>query len=457
MNVGSPPVVGDVFGPDQLGVTGSGAFSVTALDTNPVLQPLTYAWSAVDPNTNAPAGSFTGSGASVTWQAPPTTGTYAVSVTVSTVGGLSTTMTKPVTVVLASFQGDLQIAELRAPTRLVVSRDGLDGLFVVDGKQPIDGGLVTLLTPKLEVRGLISVPDESVTGITEGNGFLWVTTGSMYVGHLRKLDPATGRYIGDVPIDPPLVGARPLAWDPTRSVLWILQAFGDLVVVRPNGQLVTKIPMPGKPVDVAIDAAGNRAWVVMGTPAPEFGGDPGLKYSVFGWDLDGNYLGPIQASNSIAFGGGIAVGPDPDGSTSLARVYASDSWNAIVSVYSGSGASLGTIGTYGTGPGQLSGSTGVAILKNGDLAVASTSSGRIERFGSGTLLPTSCQTSDGKLDTDCDGMSDAWEDRAGLNKYSALDALAYFRTTGYLNYDLYAMAAAGNDPLAGPRIVQSGH
>ncbi|HEX9242204.1 MAG TPA: hypothetical protein VF875_07135 [Anaeromyxobacter sp.] len=452
------PVVSDISGPDQLAASATASYSVTAFDQNVVPQPLTYEWSAT-------GGMITGSGDSAVWTAPTTGGSYEIDVTV-TASGVSMVSSKLVNVVLASFQADLTVPEVRAPRRLAVPRDGFDGVCVLDGQQPYNSGIVTLLTPKLELRGFVALPEPAL-GITEGGGFLWVTTGTMpFNGHLWKADSATGHVIGQVPLATDLAGGRTAAYDPTRNVIWLLEAstqpYAQVRVVRPNGELVATIPLPGEPVDLAIDPGGNRAWVLLSGMAPERPEDnpnanPGLKYTVFGWDLDGNYAGPLPGSGLVTSGGGIAVGPDPDPTTSLARVYASDSFQGTVQVFTGQGVNVGSIGTYGTNPGQLKVPAGVAILKNGDVLVASLATGRIERFGSGTLLPASCQTSDGKIDTDCDGMSDAWEDKAGLNKYSALDALAYFRTTGYLNYDLYAMAAAGNDPLAGPRIVQSGH
>jgi hypothetical protein len=71
-------------------------------------------------------------------------------------------------------------------------------------------------------------------------------------------------------------------------------------------------------------------------------------------------------------------------------------------------------------------------MANGDLAVANTSLGKVDRFGAGVAPPT-CPA-----DADCDGLLDGWEIANGLNPGWAGDALVDLDGDGLNNAEEYA-------------------
>jgi hypothetical protein len=80
-------------------------------------------------------------------------------------------------------------------------------------------------------------------------------------------------------------------------------------------------------------------------------------------------------------------------------------------------------------------------MSNGDLLVANFELGRLDRFGVGMPLPT-CLVK-GELDSDCDGMPDAWELAQGLNPFDPSDAMVDADGDGLTNAEEYAY---GTDP-----------
>jgi len=83
-----PPVISSLtVSPQDVGPGGTATVTCSASD--PDGDPLTYQWTA-------PGGTFTGSGASVTWTAPPATGTYVVTCTVDDGQGGTATQSVPV-------------------------------------------------------------------------------------------------------------------------------------------------------------------------------------------------------------------------------------------------------------------------------------------------------------------------------------------------------------------------
>jgi hypothetical protein len=433
-----PPLVGGISGQIEVLVGASASFSVEASDPNVPPQPLTYAWSASggtvaqDPQNPAAA----------SWQAPPVPGPYTVTVTVSN-GVASQSSTKTVTALLAKFQASIPVA-LDAPRRLCTAQDGLGGLFVVDGRQAAIGD-VAYLSVRGEVRGFATLPEPAVA-VSQGAGMLWVTTPN---GNVFRLDAGSGRVLGKLALADAgqgLLAPFGIAYEPARNVLWITELDADRVrILRPDGTLVTMISQAGSvplgsPIDVAVDSGGSKVWVLDKEPNAA-----GLFLHAY--DLDGNYLGSYVGTATLSRGGGLGVGPD-------GRVYVTDAFQGVVEVLDRSGSVVGTVGEFGEQLGQLIAPYDVAVLVNGDIVVASPTNGRVERYGTGTPLPTTC-TVNGKLDSDCDGLSDEWELAHGLNPYDPSDALAAFGNTGLNNYEVAAYQAQyGTDPWA-PAVAAS--
>lgn len=426
------PTVSPVSGAGEVITSGTARFSVAATDPNSPPLPLTYVWSAsggtITPDPNDPT--------AATWQAPAAVGAYTVTATVSN-GLLSKQSTAKVAVALAPYQARLAVP-VRAPRRIAASQDGLGGVYVIDGRQGTVGR-VELLTVKGELRGTVTLPEPALA-VAQGGGALWVTT---IPGNVFRVDSSTGRPSGPLPLDRgPLLKPLGLAWDSSHSTLWVVEsAAGRVRVIRPDGSTVAVIPSAGAvalgtPVDVGVDPVRGRAWVLDAD-------SNAAGYHLHAYGLDGAYAASFLTDGELGRGGGLAVGPD-------GRVYVSDAYQGVVNVRDPSGAGLGTIGVFGDAAGQLVAPAGVAVLSNGDVAVTSPTNATVERFGNGTALPRAC-TAGSQLDSDCDGLPDAWELARGLNPYFAGDALLAYGRAGMSNYDLYAYHTQyGTDPWAPP-------
>lgn len=410
-----PPAADPVQGPDSVMSGLTYAYSVTAEDRNDPPRPLTYAWSAsggtVSPTSNP---------AAVNW-AVPEPGGHTLTVSISN-GIFRTVVTKSVSVQVAEYQ-DLVSTSFLSPSRLALTGDG--GVVVVD-RQPDAYGELAFLTARGEFRGRVAVP-EPVAGVAEGAGVLWVTTRR---GGLFKLDPVTGRNLGEVPISTGRMNyPGSVAYDPTSMNLWIGDSGSKAIrILKPDGTAVALIRRAGTEYlsgisDVAVDPAANRAWVLLANPS----GEPGTFVKAF--DLSGQYVGSYVPFGielgQLARGGGLAVAPN-------GRVYASDANDGKVQVFSPALAPLATLGHFGSGEGELQNPGDMVVMANGDLAVLNTGNGRIDRFGTGVPLPT-C---DG--DADCDGLPDAWEVAAGLNPGWAGDGLLDSDGDGLNNADEHA-------------------
>jgi hypothetical protein len=429
------PIVTAMTGPNQAIVGTTSTFEVTATDPNdPSLLPLTYTWSATGGTVTQDAANP----AAASWQAPASQGTFDITVMVSNTGGASAPSTKTVSAVLATYQAGLTVP-VRVPRRIAAGDNG--ALFVVDGRQGSQGQVV-LLTARGDARGFAAV-SEPALAVAHGAGVLWVTTSK---GNLFKVDPTTGSLLGQVALaDGPFASPMGIAYDAARMTLWVADMrAGRVRVIHPDGTTVATIDTAGGallrgPIDVAIDSAGGRAWVLMFAPRLESEladtGEPiAAARSLHAFDLDANYVGSFaprgSAIGQLGRAAGLTVASD-------GRLFASDAFQGTVQVFDRTGASVGTIGAFGKGEGELFNPGGLALMSNGDLAVANMSLGRVDRFGTGAALPQCAG------DSDCDGLSDAWENANGLNPSWAGDSLLDTDGDGLNNAE---ELAHGTDP-----------
>lgn len=410
-----PPVVSGISGPIEVVTGQTGSYQVSATDPNSPALPLTYTWAAsagqITPDSANPA--------AATWQAPSAVGTATLSVTVSN-GTSQVQVTKPVSSSLATFQAGLPVA-MGAPLRL--SSDGSGAMIAVDGQQGTTGRIV-LVTARGETLGLAELPEPALA-VTQGAGLVWVTTAN---GNIYKVDPKSGQVTGKLALERPFKRPIGIAYDASRMVLWVADLDANQIrLIHPDGTTVAVIDSVGggpikAPVDVAVDAAAGRAWVLVQWAESESSLPPGslvaLSRHLHAFDLAGSYVGSFaphgNGAGQVSRGGGLGI-------DRTSRVFVSDIFQGTVQTYDKTGAFVGTIGAFGQDVGQLTNPAGIAIMGNGDVAVANASLGRIDRFGTGAPLPT-CQVN-GLADSDCDGMPDEWELANGLNPNWAGDAL----------------------------------
>src|SRR5512138_1048847 len=407
-----PPVVSPLTGPGEVAIGETATYAVTATDPNEPAQALSYEWTAT-------GGTIVGSGPTATWTAPEAAGSYTVAVTVRNEAGLSSTASGAVNVILGGYQGALA-ATMSAPRRLCT--DGAANVYAVDARS----GALLLLTAKGEVKGSAKLT-ESATAVGSGPGVLYVTTGT---GRLLRVDPATSRSKGEVTLSGgPLYGAAAVAYEPTRMRIWVAERSSNRVrVVAPDGTTAFVVAYAAgvaltQPIDVAVDGAGSRVWVVL-----ENGSTDGKVAHAF--DYDGVYQ-----TSAVVSGTGAGQVTRAGGATVdvAGQLYVSDTFQGVVQSYTASGAPRGTYGSYGTGVGELRTPLGLGILGNGNLLVANLGSGRIERYGTVSELPTCAG------DTDCDGLPDAWEQAYGLSAVFAGDAFLDKDGDGLLNAEELAL------------------
>jgi outer membrane protein assembly factor BamB len=386
------------------------ALAVTA--TDPLGGALTYAWSAS-------GGSFDTTGAAaVNWTAPSTEGAFEVTVVVGNTGG-TTARAERFEVVLSVFQGGLS-TQLRAPRRLAAAGGG--DIAVADGE-----GRLYLLTRRGELRGAPTL-DAPVSAVAASTGTVYAATRN---GLVLTIDAATGRVLRRLRLGT-ASGPGAMAWDETNGLLWVVeQGMPGARALRSNGTVAREIRQTpaGQPLqavtDVAVDGAGN-VWLAQAS------NETGPMVHAFN-AASGAWLRSIVTIGTgpgqvLRVGG---IGFDPAG-----RLFVTDVFSGNVKVLSPDGAALGSFGSFGSAPGQLRQPVGVAAMVNGDMLVANLESGRLERFGVGQPLPTCLVGS--QLDSDCDGMPDAWELANGFDPFDPSDAMRDADGDGLINGEEFA-------------------
>ena len=383
---------------------------VSALYADPLGGTLTYDWTAT-------GGTFADhSSPSTTWTAPATQGDHTITLTVRNASGSAVRISN-VNVALSIYQSSLS-APMFYPRRVAASDAG--DLFVAD-----DLGALHLLTKRGDRRS--SFDSLGATSVAVAPDGLYVATRERGI---LKVDPTTGRVLRTIPFHSSSTLSG-LAWDANRQLLWAaLAEAGAVLAFRADGSTAATITMAeGRLLrnmsDVAINGATNTLWIA------EKDGMDGNRLHAYD-PATGTYLRSMVTYGSSpgqisADTGGIAVGSD-------GRVYVSDVFAGTVHVLSSTGAVIGTIGTKGDVDSYLLQPRGLALMSNGDLAVANSWFNRIDRFGTGAALPTCAG------DADCDGIPDAFD----LDPNDPSDALLDPDGDGLNNAEEYAL---GTDPM----------
>ncbi|MDP1832601.1 MAG: NHL repeat-containing protein [Geothrix sp.] len=160
------------------------------------------------------------------------------------------------------------------------------------------------------------------------------------------------------------------------GLVYVVDSRANLVkVYGPNGLLVRQFGGYGAlagqfdfPTGLTVTPAGE---IVVSDQGNE-------RIQVF--DLDGTFLRAFGKKNMIGtnstFGRVQGLQSDAQG-----RLYLADSFRGVVTVMTSAGIPLGTIGTFGSGPGQLTGPASLVVDRNNRLFVATPGNTRVEVFG----------------------------------------------------------------------------
>lgn len=170
-----------------------------------------------------------------------------------------------------------------------------------------------------------------------------------------------------------------LAVDPATGNLFVADTRAHRVkVYDPGGRPLFGFGEPGSaegqfqfPAGIFVDAAAGEVLVA-----------DQLNYRIQIFGLDGSFRACIGATTSgfLSRTSQIEV-PQGLWVDHAGRIYVADALVGAVKVIDRGGATLGTIGSFGDGPGQMRNPTDLAIDAWGRLFVASAGGGRIEMFG----------------------------------------------------------------------------
>lgn len=255
---------------------------------------------------------------------------------------------------------------LHAPARIAI--DAADRLYVTDSAAGrvlvrdqygrlvrISPGLERPLGIAVDAAGFIYVGEEA-----RGN----VTVFDQSWALVRRLGRGDGEFI--LP--------NHIAIDSSGSVYVADSGANVVKKYSPSGQLLLVIGAPGTwdgefrfPTGLSIAANGELI----------VADQDNVRLQMFG--PDGMFLRKIRlTSGMLGTGGGRIQGVTLD---AHGRLYVADAFQDVVRVLASDGTRLSTIGTFGSGPGQLLNPSSVAIDRHNRLFVASIGNARVDVYG----------------------------------------------------------------------------
>lgn len=255
---------------------------------------------------------------------------------------------------------------LQSPSR--VATDTAGNLYVVDAES-YNIVVFDAFGRIADVRGYCT----GALGIAvDGAGLIYLADGS--AGCVSVLDPSWNLLYqlgaGTNEFQMP----NYIALDPVSNTVYVTDSIANAVKVYSGGTLITQFGAPGKGNGQFDFPAG--VWV--STNGEVFVVDQSNgRIQVF--TRDGTYLRKIDYSSS-----GPTGRPQGCVGDNVGRLYVVDAYQGSVRVHDAASTNttpLSTVGSFGSGLGQLKVPSGVALDKWGRLLVASANSARVEIFG----------------------------------------------------------------------------
>jgi sugar lactone lactonase YvrE len=314
--------------------------------------------------------------------------------------GTTSSLAMPAWTWLRSWRSDLQ-----APTRLAIDADGR--VWIGD---PAGGQLVARNADgsRAAVRRDLGRPG-AIAASTQGS----LLVGDDSRGRVTVFD-RDGRPVFALGVGDGEFGrAGAIVVDPASGEFFVSDSARHRVTVyAPAGVPLRTIGSPAPADDSAAADGQLRTPTGLALAGNELLVADQLNYRVQAFDkTSGGFLYCIGSYRVSSFfppnSGptrtfGMAQGLWVDG---LGRLYVADAFQGVVRVFDrSSGAPLGSIGSFGDGPGALRGPSDVLIDGHGRLFVTSTDLGRLDLFGIDsftdpeTMVPASAQVDPGRMD-----------------------------------------------------------
>ncbi|MBI5509402.1 MAG: PKD domain-containing protein [Deltaproteobacteria bacterium] len=338
----------------------------------------------------------------IAWTPPPRAGRYAISVVVEDPDGNTASATTEIVVRLARSHGAASRG-LLGPGRLAAR--GLD-VVVADLRRRELRAYSPVLQHKLSVK----VPGEPIAVAADDRGFVVGLRGRRTLATFDRF----GRPGGDFAAGREFVAVADVQSDPDTGAFFVSdRGAGQVLLIDRDGDELLRVSQCGAgsalraPVAAARAGQGNILVVQHALVG---------RSQICVYRDDGTFVRTYAPFGSGT--GKVTQGVDVAGWLD-GRVIVVDTFQGEVRVFDAAGADMGTVGTFGRGPGEVIRPLGVTLDAWGQMYVSSFETGRVERFAG-----PDAQTPFMPGDADFDGLPDAWERSAGLDPEDPIDYAA---------------------------------